>query len=293
MAEQDPSVPALFDMSTLTPTTPPHFMDLKDPRYAYMFGFLQADGHMAAGTRLRGRVTIEINARDIQILREFQELTPYNTSITERTRSTNFSENHHSATWTLCALEARTTLNQLGLPYGKKSKKITPPRVPFSRQDYLRGVIDADGSVGFTGQGLPFISLTTSSTAVGAYLCHYAKKVTGAERLIKRNTRDGVYNILYTKEAAIQLAEHLYSPGCLALERKRSAAASLASWVRPAGMKVRPPRKPWTAEADRILLAAPTLAHAAAELGRSQSSCQVRRWRLVNGIEPSPPPHGL
>ncbi|MFI6421569.1 hypothetical protein ACIBG6_29700 [Streptomyces sp. NPDC050842] len=280
MAEQDPSARV-------------RFMDLEDPRYAYMFGFLQADGHMAAGTRLKGTLTVEINARDIQILREFQALTPYNTSVTERTRSTNFSESHHSATWTLCALEARTTLNQLGLPYGKKSKKITPPRVSFSRRDYVRGVIDADGSVGFTGQGLPFVSLTTSSTAVGAYLCHYAKKITGAERRIKRNTRDGVYNILYTKEAAIQLAEHLYFPGCLALERKRSAAASLASWVRPAGMKVRPPRKPWTAEADRILLAAPTLAQAAAELGRSQSSCQVRRWRLVNGIEPSPPPHGL
>lgn len=286
-------MPALFDMSALTPTTPPYFMDLKDPSYAYMFGFLQADGHLAAGPGLKGCLTVEINARDIQILREFQTLTPYNTSITERTRSTNFSESHHSATWTLCALEARTMLNQLGLPYGKKSKKITPPRVSFSRRDYVRGVIDADGSVGFTGQGLPFVSLTTSSTAVGAYLCHYAKKITGAERRIKRNTRDGVYNILYTKEAAIQLAEHLYFPGCLALERKRSAAASLASWVRPAGMKVRPPRKPWTAEADRILLAAPTLAQAAAELGRSQSSCQVRRWRLVNGIEPSPPPHGL
>ncbi|MFB7588512.1 LAGLIDADG family homing endonuclease [Streptomyces sp. NPDC056169] len=293
MAEQDPSAPALFDMSALTPAAPRSFMDLEDPNYAYMFGFLQADGHMAAGTRLRGSLTVELNARDIQILREFQDLTPYNTSITERTRSTNFSESHHSATWTLCALEARTTLNQLGLPYGKKSKKITPPRVPFSRRDYLRGVIDADGSVGFTGQGLPFVSLTTSSTAVGAYLCHYAKKVTGAERRIKRNTRDGVYNILYTKEAAIRLAEHLYFPGCLALERKRSAAAALASWVRPPGMKVRPPRKPWTAEADRILLTAPTLSQAAAELGRSQSSCKVRRWRLVNGTGPSTTPYGL
>ncbi|MDV5146488.1 hypothetical protein R1T08_20355 [Streptomyces sp. SBC-4] len=289
MAEQDPSVPALFDMSALTPT----FMNLKAPEYAYMFGFLQADGHLSEQTRQRGRLTVEINVRDIAILHEFQRLTPYNTSITQRTRSTNFSEKHHSAIWSLCALEARTTLNQLGLPYGKKSKKITPPRVSFSRRDYLRGVIDADGSVGFTGQGLPFVSLTTSSTAVGAYLCHYAKKVTGAERRIKRNTRDGVYNILYTKEAAIQLTEHLYFPGCLALERKKSAAASLASWVRPAGMQVRPPRKPWTAEADRILLTAPALAQAAAELGRSQSSCQVRRWRLVNGIEPSPPPHGV
>ncbi|MGA5871376.1 hypothetical protein [Streptomyces cinereoruber] len=291
MAEQDPSAPALFDMSALTPTTPPSsFMDLEDPRYAYMFGFLQADGHMSSQSRQRGHLTVEINARDIQILREFQQLTPYNSSITERTRATNFSKSHRSATWTLSSLEARTTLNRLGLPYGKKSKRITPPRVPFSRRDYLRGVIDADGSVGFTGQGFPFVSLTTSSTAVGAYLCHYAKKITGAERRIKRNARDGIYNVMYTKEAAVQLAAHLYYPGCLALERKETAALSLTSWERPPGMKMRAPRKPWTAEADRILLAAPTLAQAAAELGRSQSSCQVRRWRLVNGITASTVP---
>ncbi|MGW0121619.1 hypothetical protein [Streptomyces sp. NPDC003327] len=266
-------------------------MDLENPEYAYMFGFLQADGHLGHGTRRRGRLRVEIGGRDIGILREFQRLTPYISSISERTRSTNFSPSHHSAIWTLCALEARTILNQLGLPYGKKSMKITPPRVPFSRPDYLRGVIDADGSVGFTGQGYPFISLTTASTAIGAYLCHYAKKGTGAERQIARNTRDGIYNILYTKEAAVRLAEHLYYPGCLALERKQSAAASLSAWVRPPGMKVRPPQKRWTADDDRILLAAPVLADAAAELGRSLASCQVRRWRLRNGTDSSGAPH--
>ncbi|MGW8764629.1 LAGLIDADG family homing endonuclease [Streptomyces sp. NPDC055815] len=106
----------------------------------------------------------------------------------------------------------------------------------FSRRDYLRGVIDADGSVGFTGQGFPFVSLTTASTAIGAYLCHYAKRITGASRQIRRNSRDGIYNVLYTKEAAVQLAAHLYYPGCLALQRKKSAAASLIEWVRPAEM---------------------------------------------------------
>ncbi|MFI8371676.1 hypothetical protein [Streptomyces sp. NPDC085466] len=273
MAEHDPSAPAR------------RFMDLEDPEYAYMFGFLQADGHLAEGTRQRGRLTVEISARDAHILREFQRLTPYNSTLTERTRATNFSAEHRSAIWSLCSLEARTTLNRLGLPYGKKSTRIRPPRVPFSRRDYLRGIIDADGSVGFTGQGLPFISLATSSAGVGAYLCHYVKKVTGTERrLYRRNTRDDVYNVMYQKEAAQEVCAHLYYPGCLSLDRKRVAAESLASWTRPPSMKIRPPRRPWTPEDDQTLLAAPTLAMAASELGRSQSSCQVRRWRLVNGI---------
>ncbi|MBX9424575.1 MULTISPECIES: LAGLIDADG family homing endonuclease [Streptomyces] len=288
MAAQDPSAPALFDVSALTPSTP-SFMDLTDPKYAYMFGFLQADGHLSQGTGRKGRLTAEINARDIHILHEFQRLTPYNSSITERTRSTNFSTSHHSAIWTLCSLEARTTLNRLGLPYGKKSSKITPPRIDFSRRDYLRGVIDADGSVGYTGQGLPFVSLTTASTAVGAYLCHYAKKLTGTERLIKRNKRDSIYNVLYTKEAAVRLAEHLYYPGCLALERKRSTAESLSSWVRPEGMAVRAPGRRWKDQEDRILLDHGNAATAAEALGRSEHSCSLRLWRLRTGRVAMPP----
>jgi hypothetical protein len=65
---------------------------------------------------------------------------------------------------------------------------------------------------------------------------------TGAKRTLKRNARDGIYNVLYTKENAQELAAHLYYPGCLSLERKRLAAASLEAWVRPAEMERRPPR---------------------------------------------------
>jgi hypothetical protein len=289
VAEHDPSAPGLFEVDELL-SADTSFMDLADPRYAYMFGFLQADGHLAAGTGRKGRLTVEINVRDIAILHEFQRLTPYNSSITERVRSTNFSERHHSATWTLCALEARNKVNGLGLPYGRKSKRITPPRVEFSRRDYLRGVIDADGSVGRTSQELPFISLTTASAAVGAYLCRYAKKVTGARREIRRNARDKIYNILYTKEAAVELARHLYYPGCLSLARKQTAAESLLSWERPASMRVRPASRRWKPWEDRILLDLGDASAAATELGRSEASRSVRLWRLKMGQVEIPPP---
>ncbi|WP_329186708.1 hypothetical protein [Streptomyces sp. NBC_01428] len=263
-------------------------MDLEDPEYAYMFGFLQADGHLSKGTGQKGRLTVEISARDVGILREFQRLTPYNSSITGRTRTTNFAASHKSASWNLCALEARTRLNELGLPYGRKSTSIAPPQVPFSPRDYLRGVIDADGSVGFTAQGFPFCSLTTASTAVGAYLCFYAGKITGAERSIRRNTRDGIFNILYTNEAAQKLSAHLYYPDCLALERKRIAAAALATWSRPANMRVAPDRRRWTESEDRVLLALNDDAAAARELGRTEKSCYIRLWRLRTGKTPMP-----
>ncbi|MFD4522816.1 hypothetical protein ACFWP7_02525 [Streptomyces sp. NPDC058470] len=188
----------------------------------------------------------------------------------------------------MCALEARTRLNQLGLPYGRKSKTITPPCGEFSRRDYLRGVIDADGSIGHTSQGFPFISLTTASTAIGAYLCFYAGKITGAERSMKRNARDGVYNILHTKEAAQELGTHLYYPDCLSLERKQTAADSLAAWIRPATMRMAPDRRRWTNSEDRVLLRLNNNAAAAKELGRTEKSCSVRLCRLRTGQVPMP-----
>jgi len=288
VAEHDPIAPGPTEVDGLL-SAGTSFMDLEDPRYAYMFGFLQADGHLAAGTGRKGRLTVEINVRDIAILHEFQRLTPYSSSITERVRTTNFSENHHSATWSLCALEARNKINELGLPYGRKSKRIAPPRVEFSRRDYLRGVIDADGSIGRTSQDLPFISLTTASAAVGAYLCRFAKKITGARREIGRNARDKIYNVLYTKEAAVDLAGHLYYPGCLSLARKQAAAETLRSWERPAAMRVRPPSRRWKPWEDRILLSLGDVSASAIELGRSEASCSIRLWRLKTGqVEFSP-----
>ncbi|MEV6942252.1 hypothetical protein AB0N07_09650 [Streptomyces sp. NPDC051172] len=66
-------------------------MDLTVPEYAYMFGFLQADGHMHQGIGQKGRLTVELNIKDIDLLYRFKYLTPFNSSVTERTRSTNFA----------------------------------------------------------------------------------------------------------------------------------------------------------------------------------------------------------
>ncbi|WP_372408443.1 LAGLIDADG family homing endonuclease [Streptomyces luteireticuli] len=256
------------------------FMDLEVPRWAYMFGFLQADGHLSAGAGRRGKLQVEISHRDIDILRAFQELCPYKSTLSERTRATNFSEKHRSAIWTLCSLEARNRLIELGIPCGKKSTRIAPPRVPFSRRDYLRGIIDADGAVGFTADGLPFVSLATTSTAIATYLCRYTKLTLGIHKLTSRNARDGAYNLIYLRETGVSLADHLYYRGCLALERKRSAAEQVAAWVRPSHMSPPRQRRSWTQWEDQILLAATSLPGVAEQLGRSVQACQLRRMRL-------------
>ncbi|MFG2843298.1 LAGLIDADG family homing endonuclease [Kitasatospora sp. NPDC048296] len=261
------------------------FFDLERPEHAYMFAFLQADGHLTQESRNRGRLTVELSARDAPILERFQQLCPHNSTISYRTRTTNFKAEHTSATWTVYAREFREELQALGLPAGRKSEVVAPPSAPFSERDYLRGLIDADGSVGRTAQDLPFVSLTTQSDAIASFFISYAEELSGAERRIfHRNSRDGIYNVMYAREEAVVIANNLYYTRCLSLPRKQSGATRAGTWCRPADMK-RVIRRSWTPEEDTILLRSPTLADAAKNLKRSTSSCQVRRWRLLNLTE--------
>jgi len=173
----------------------------------------------------------------------------------------------------------------LGLPPGKKSRTIAPPSMAFSRRDYMRGLVDADGSVGVTATGLPFISFTTASPEMIKFFCGAVFDVTGQRRTVNPNTRDGLYNFMLMREAAVALISWLYYDGCLALQRKYAKAKQASRWERPAGMKVGPPRKAWTAEQDRIVQEM-TVSEAARALGRTEDSVRLRRWRLRRASGP-------
>ena len=258
--------------------------DLSIPDHAYLFGFLQGDSHHAAGSRQRGRVQTEIAQRDVELLREFQRIVPYPSSIRFRTRTTNFAADYTSATWTVHALEARTDLRKLGLPTGRKAAIIAPPTVAFSRPDYLRGLIDADGSIGFTAKGWPFVSIATTSEAIAAFFSAQVLQVTGATRKPGRNVRDGAFNVMVTNDPAAEMAAFLYYDGCLALTRKATAAARIGEWRRPAGMRARYTKRPWTPAEDAVILTRP-IREMAAQLGRTERSVNARRWRLRHANE--------
>ncbi|MFB7908171.1 LAGLIDADG family homing endonuclease [Kitasatospora sp. NPDC056076] len=259
------------------------FFDLERPEHAYMFAFLQADGHLWQGPGRKGQLSVELSARDAPILDEFQRLCPFYSSIRYRARSTNFKADHTSAVWTISAREFREEVQELGLPAGRKSEIIAPPAVPFSERDYLRGLIDADGSAGITTQGLPFVSLTTKSDAIAIFFMDYAERLTGAKRTARRNQRDAILNLLYSREEAVAILSNLYYPGSLSLPRKRAAAEQATTWIRPVDLQRRIKRS-WNQAEDEILMAAPSIRAAARQLGRTEQSCNLRRWRL-NGCK--------
>lgn len=179
----------------------------------------------------------------------------------------------------MCTLEGRTRLLELGLPVGRKSAIIAPPAETFSHSDYLRGIIDADGSVGFTARGWPFISLVTASPAIATFTCAEILRVTGTARTTRPNARDRVMNIIIAKDPAVEFARWLYEDACIAMERKRESALAVAGWERPAGMRARSSHRRWTPDEDAIVLRMP-IKDAAEALGRTKQSVSLRRWRL-------------
>jgi hypothetical protein len=200
------------------PTAEARF-DLSDPANAYVFGFIQADGHHSAGKGRKGRISVEIKADDVKLLHDMQQVIPWRTSITVRIRTTNFSPSaHRTAVLGMNMLEGRARFLELGLPVGRKSAIIAPPTEPFSHSDYLRGIIDADGSVGFTAKGWPFISLVTASPAIAEFACAEILQITGAARTARPNARD---NVMIASDPAAKFARWLYEDACITPRARR------------------------------------------------------------------------
>jgi hypothetical protein len=249
------------------------------PENSYMFGFFQTDGHLSQNTRNRGRLSVEIKLDDKSLLDKFKQLICVNSSITTRSRNTNFKENYKSIIWTVCDLEFRTTLNTLGLPYGRKSKIIKPPTVPFLENDYWRGIIDGDGSLGMTATK-PFISLVTSSQTLAEAYIDFVFRKTGQYKTNNPNKRDKVYNICVYGEDAQKIIHELYYPECLCLDRKLEESEIAKSWVRPSSMKRRTWKvRKWTKQEDFIVLNYP-IEIAMKKLDRTERSVSTRAWRL-------------
>ncbi|KAM3100707.1 LAGLIDADG family homing endonuclease [Phormidesmis sp. 146-35] len=254
-------------------------ISLKNPKIAYLFGFLQADGHYYKSTRNRGKIVIEVSKKDEALLWAFKELVPCHSSITERVRSTNFADDYNSVTWAVYDKRFRDLFESWGLLSGRKSSLIDVPCCQFSEVDYFRGLLDGDGALGLTTKGFPFLSFVTAGSSIADQYLKFLNRMTGKTKTSSRNVRDQVYNIAVYKEDAQLITQGLYYQDCLALPRKRAKAEDVLTWKRPLNMKRITTRKSWTPEQDQFVLNH-SIETSIAVLNRSQSSIKLRLWRL-------------
>ncbi|MCD6094657.1 LAGLIDADG family homing endonuclease [bacterium] len=261
------------------------YINLKIPEHSYFFGFVQTDGSLTKSSRNRGKLQIELGKEDLHLLKYFKKLFPAVYSpISKRIRDTNFKNNYESYTFAIYNMRFRDEINKLGIPYGKKSEIISPPKENFCERDYIRGLIDGDGSLGLTKKNIPFISIAVKSEELKNYLCEVIEKITEERKKLTRNKRDNIYNIMINRERAQQFIKYLYYPGCLTLERKLKKAKEALKWKRPKTLK-KIFQKFWEPWEDKFILNH-SLEESCKFLKRTEKSIKMRLWRLKNHKAP-------
>lgn len=245
---------------------------------SYFIGFAHADGHLRDDTRNRGRFTIEIKRDDEDILQSFKSLLDVNSVLGSRTRDTNFKKEFKSSFLRVCSLPFRDMLKEYGVDL-PKSELSVPKEV--IHQDYVRGYVDGNGSLGLEKRGLPFLSVTIISDPLARFYMDYVEKVTGRPHDVHRNRRDNVYNIALFKEEAIQFAKHLYQDATIFLQRKWDLCVLISKWKRPADMKRVHSRKKWLPKEDEYVLSH-EIEESVGSLSRTERSVKMRIWRLKN-----------
>ena len=253
---------------------------------SYMLGLFQTDGHHAENSRNRGKFTLELSIKDKDIIYKIAKLIPYNYSIFDRKRKTNFSKLAHSIGIRICDWNFRKWLIECGVPCGNKTQIIKPPLYleNLSVDNYVRGLWDGDGSVGFTARGTPFASFTTYSIPLRDFLEGYISKTIGnTNHHFTKPKRDNVYNIMLNTEDAVNLVKSLYpnSAGNTSIERKFLSAQSIKGWERAPSFQKKKfvIKKKWQQFEDEFLIKN-GVEKSTEILKRSKKAIQKRYWLI-------------
>ncbi|RKT77728.1 hypothetical protein DFJ68_1155 [Terracoccus luteus] len=259
-------------------------LDPQVPAISYLLGLLQTDGSHHGSLDGKGKVSIELAVRDLAVLQALQPHVPCYSSLRLRTRETNFSSASSTATLAFFNQSVRRELSTLGLPPGRKARTTAPvDQSLVSSRDYLRGLLDGDGSVGITARGYPFVSFITASEAMARHVESEIERVTGARRRCGRNTRDAVFNVMVANEPAAMLAAYCWSEQDISIPRKRASASQVAGWRPPPGRRFGAPRKLWT-DAEDAVLHSGSVESVARLLNRTERSVAMRRWRAARAL---------
>lgn len=250
----------------------------------YLIGLLQTDGHLRKLSRNRGSLSIELKYEDKEILEKIGENIDFNYKITERTRNTNFKNNYRSIILTIYDKGFRDWAQNCGIPYGKKDDIVKPFVCTEDEYvfDYIRGLIDGDGSLGVTSKKRPFINLTTNSEWIKDFWIDFIQQYS-SRRIQKANKtkRDNSYQITVFDEDAQTLVSRIYYDGCIGIKRKKDKSNEVKSWVRSSEVKkINFKRHAWNDKDDKIIKNNDLKTCLDLMPYRTASSIKTRKWKL-------------
>lgn len=195
--------------------------DISIEDFSYIFGLFCADANISFVNCKKDksyRLQYEISKKDEDIINKLLNII-HNSTKLERTRNTNFKKNFSCVSLNNYDQDFLKTIIANGYPLEKKAWNINVPCNTYCEDDFWRGIIDGDGSLGIRKAGL-YLSLVTKSENLKNSFIDYVFRNTGIEVTSNKNKRDDVFNITLVSHNAYVIAKKLYNNNRIHIDRK-------------------------------------------------------------------------
>ncbi len=205
-----------------------YFEKIDTEAKAYFLGLLFTDGNIFIGKKEMNQIALELTVRDVEILEKLKQELNTNNKITYR-KNPNRSETVSLKVFSKKMVE---DLSKYGVipQKTKKTKHLPLDLIPNGfKKDFVRGLIDGDGSVFYHGKDKSLLGVTFCS--YNRSICEELKKI--CDSFIGIETNHKVYTeknknisrVTYTKQDVTkQLVTVLYKDSNYYLTRKYNLA---------------------------------------------------------------------
>lgn len=193
------------------------FDEIKTPQQAYVIGLLQCDGAFSCKTKDKEnyyRYKISLQEGNIDIIKKIMKVTNHTGKLTTQKRRLENQQNLLELSFN--GIETTKKLKKHFGGFVKTDRTLIPEMKNELMRHYLRGVYDADGSLGdYSGVMLRLD---------GKYdFLQKIKEIVRSEKSISKGNGRTTYNLRLTGKEAIKVADFMYgglSYNDLYIERK-------------------------------------------------------------------------
>ncbi len=181
---------------------------------AYILGFTLADGCIIEGTYkgYSDALKFGVQKRDTDVLEKIKKELSSEHKISLCKNANHFCITNQTIV---------NDLKKLGIKY-RKSLRENIPNVPkIYIRDFIRGIIDGDGSISFDKKhGYPTLSVCGGKNTVSFLQNHFFSKFQIYSKIAKTRKIQFIFHIAYRASSAKILINYLYKNSELYLERK-------------------------------------------------------------------------
>lgn len=192
-----------------------HFsFDNLSPNSLYWMGYIAGDGVITKPNK-GGSLSVSITSKDVEHVHKFRE-------FMQSTHAITYIPEKNSAKIQIGSDRLASALASVGITPRKSKTLCISNKLVLDSPDFLRGVMDSDGSIFVKDNLRCYINITTASEKFAYQLKEAILSTTGAEtRVVYHEPKDVFYVRTDRHRDAVAIIASLYYDGCTSLNRKQ------------------------------------------------------------------------